>query len=126
MPPIDGAQGSDGASQLEAQRLWAADASDEAGPAEDRLAQLAGAVGPLRRVLAAIAERLLATEAHARLCYARVGDYARERAGLSVRQLQELARVHRAFAERPRRPARRAEAPRREKHPLEGLAIRST
>jgi hypothetical protein len=68
---------------------------------EDRLARLAGAVGPLRRVLAAIAERLLASEAWARLGYARAGDYARERAGLSVRQLQELARVHRGLAELP-------------------------
>lgn len=68
---------------------------------EARLAQLAAAVGPLRRVLAAIAERLIATKAPERLCYARLGDYARERPGLSARQLQELARVHRALAGLP-------------------------
>jgi hypothetical protein len=89
---------------LRAEWLWgagAADAPGEASRAEDRLAELAAAVGPLRRVLAAIAERLLASEAWARLGYARAGDYARERAGLSVRQLQELARVHRALAGLP-------------------------
>jgi hypothetical protein len=70
--------------------------------AEQQLAALAASVGPLRAILAAIAERLLATKAHERLCYARLGDYARERAGLSARQLQDLARVHRALAELPR------------------------
>jgi hypothetical protein len=69
--------------------------------AEDELRRLAAAVGPLRRVLAAIAERLIATKAFERLCYARLGDYARERPGVSARQLQELARVHRALAELP-------------------------
>ena len=68
---------------------------------EARLEQLAAAVGPLRRVLAAIAERLIGTEAHSQLCYARLGDYARERAGISARQLQELARVHRALETLP-------------------------
>jgi hypothetical protein len=43
---------------------------------EDRLARLAAALGPLRRLLAAIAERLIATKAHERLCYARLSDYA--------------------------------------------------
>jgi hypothetical protein len=70
-------------------------------PTEERLARLASGVGPLRRVLAALAERLVATGGHARLGYARLGDYARERLGLSARQLQELARVHRALAGLP-------------------------
>ena len=85
------------------QLAWEADATsaDPAEHIEDRLAQLAGALGPLRRVLAAIAERLIATKAPERLCYARLGDYARERLGLSARQLQELARVHRALAGLP-------------------------
>jgi len=69
--------------------------------AEVRLAQLSAAIGPLRRVLAAIAERLIATKAHERLCYARLGDYARERPGISARQIQELARVDRALDELP-------------------------
>ncbi len=64
---------------------------------EVRLSSLAHASGALRRVLAAVAARLLDTKAHDRLCYARLGDYARERLGLSGRQLQELARVHRAL-----------------------------
>jgi hypothetical protein len=70
-------------------------------PIEQRLARLAAAVGPLRRVLAAIAARLVATRAYERLCYARLADYARERPGVSARQLQELARVHRALAGLP-------------------------
>jgi hypothetical protein len=70
-------------------------------PAEERLARLASAFGPLRRVLAAIAGRLVATRAHERLCYARLSDYAREQPGLSARQLQELARVDRALAGLP-------------------------
>jgi hypothetical protein len=72
-----------------------------AEPLEDQLAHLAAVIGPLRRVLAAIAERLIATRAYERLCYARLSDYARERPGLSPRQLQELARVHRALGELP-------------------------
>jgi hypothetical protein len=80
-------------------RLWDADAATDSAtePIEDRLARLASALGPLRRVLAALAEGLIATEAPARLGYARLGDYARERLGLSARQLQELARVHRTL-----------------------------
>lgn len=84
-------------------RLWDSDPErdEPAEPAEDRLCQLAAMVGPLRRALAAIAERLIATRAHEQLCFARISDYARERPGISARQLQELARVHRAFAELP-------------------------
>jgi hypothetical protein len=74
----------------------------QAPSAESQLAALAAAVGPLRRILAAIAARLLATRAYERLCYARLGDYARERVGLSARQLQDLARVHGALAGLPR------------------------
>jgi len=68
---------------------------------EGRLAQLAAASGPLRRLLAALAARLVATRAWERLCYARLSDYARERPGLSARQIQELARVHGALAKLP-------------------------
>ncbi len=83
--------------------IWDADSAggDASERAEVRLARLSGAVGPLRRVLAAIAGRLIATKAHERLCYARLGDYARERPGISARQIQELARVHRALAVLP-------------------------
>jgi hypothetical protein len=78
-----------------------ATSADSSEHLEDRLARLAAAVGPLRRTLAALAEQLIETRAHQRLCYARLGDYARERLGLSARQLQELARVHRALAGLP-------------------------
>ena len=45
----------------------------------------------LRLALARIAARLIATRAWERLGFARLADYARERAGLSARQLQDLA-----------------------------------
>jgi len=57
------------------------------------LAQLAADGGPLRRELARIAGRIVTTEAWARLGFARLGDYARECAGLSGRELSDLARV---------------------------------
>ncbi|MBW1685321.1 MAG: HNH endonuclease [Deltaproteobacteria bacterium] len=56
---------------------------------------------PLRRVVAAIAGRLFATRAWERLGYARAADYAAERAGLSARQLQELAYVDAALTALP-------------------------
>jgi hypothetical protein len=70
--------------------------------AESQLAHLTASTGPLRHALAAIAARILDTRAYEPLCYARLGDYARERAGLSARQLQDLARTHRALGGRPR------------------------
>src|SRR5262245_66108707 len=65
--------------------------------AETRLADLAAASGPLRRVLAALAARWIEIRGHERLCYARLRDWARERLGLSARQVHELARVGRAL-----------------------------
>jgi hypothetical protein len=70
--------------------------------AERELAQLAADGGPLRRQLARIAGRLVATGAWDRLGFARLGDYGRERLGLSERELHELARVDRALADLPR------------------------
>ncbi len=101
-----GRPGLERAPQPVPQPAWDADAAsdgatDATEPIEERLARLASAFGPLRRVLAALAERLLATQAPARLAYARLGDFARERLGLSARQLQDLARVHRALAGLP-------------------------
>ncbi len=46
---------------------------------------------PLRLALARIAARAIATRAWERLGFARLADYARERTGLSARQLQDLA-----------------------------------
>ena len=74
------------------------------GPGEDssaRLVELARGQAPLRRTLAALAGRLVATRAWERLGYARLRDYAVERAGISGRELQDLARVDRALAELP-------------------------
>ncbi len=62
-------------------------------PAEVRLAELARAAGPLRRVLAALAGQLVERRRFEPLGYARLGDYARERLGVSARTVQELARV---------------------------------
>jgi len=62
---------------------------------ETRLAELARSGAPLRRVLAALAGRLVATRAWDRLGYVRLRDYAVERLGLSPRQAQDLAHVDR-------------------------------
>jgi hypothetical protein len=82
------------------------------GSAEVRLAALARAAGPLRRVLAALAARLVdgpGPGEHAggekdweRIGYARLADYARERLGVSARSLQDLARVGRRLGVLPR------------------------
>jgi hypothetical protein len=73
---------------------WAAATSAESAQhIEDqlgRLARLVGALGLLRRTLAAIAERLIETRAHQRFCYARRGDYARERLGMSASKARAL------------------------------------
>jgi hypothetical protein len=69
---------------------------------EDRLEAFARADGPLRRVLAALAARLVARRAFEPLGYARLGDYARERLGVSARLLQELAQVDTRLAGLPR------------------------
>jgi hypothetical protein len=70
------------------------------GP-ERHLAALARAAGPLRRVIVALAGRLVAVRGWERLGYARPGDYTRERLGLSARSLQEFARVERRLAALP-------------------------
>jgi hypothetical protein len=74
----------------------------EAPDAEARLAELARSGAPLRRVLAALAGRLVATSAWDRLGYVRLRDYARERLGLSARQVQDLAHVDRELQRLPR------------------------
>ena len=80
----------------------ATDCAPSSESAEEALARLAAAAGPLRRAQAALAARILDTRAYEPLCYARLGDYARERVGLSARQLQDLAHVDRALAGLPR------------------------
>jgi hypothetical protein len=59
----------------------------------ERLAGLVASAVPLRRVLARLAGRLVDSKGWERLGFARLGDYAVERVGLSARQLYELARV---------------------------------
>ena len=68
---------------------------------ETRLARLTAARGPLRRTLARLAGRLVETQAIERLGFARLGDYARERLGVSARKLHELARIDRLLAGLP-------------------------
>jgi hypothetical protein len=68
---------------------------------EQRLAALARAGGPLRRVMAALAVRWVDQKGWERLGYARLSDHARERLGLSARFVQELARVGRRLGGLP-------------------------
>src|SRR5690606_40409402 len=65
------------------------------------LEALARRRAPLRRALARIAGRFVAARAHERLGFARLADYARERAGVSGRQLQDLAHVDTRLAVLP-------------------------
>jgi hypothetical protein len=74
---------------------------DPALAAETEAAARASAGAPLRRALARIAGRLVAARAWERLGFARLADYAGERAGMSARQIQELARADAALARLP-------------------------
>ncbi len=60
---------------------------------DQRLAALARARGPLRRALAALAGEFVLKRGWERLGYARLRDYAAERAGVGARSLYDLARV---------------------------------
>jgi len=66
---------------------------DEARRRDAALVEQVRGAAPLRRALAAIAGRMVASEAWAELGYARLADYVRERAGLTAGFLHELARV---------------------------------
>ena len=68
---------------------------------EQRLRELARSAAPLRRVVAALAGRLVASNSWGRLGYVRLGDYARERLGMSTRAAQASARLARELGERP-------------------------
>jgi hypothetical protein len=68
---------------------------------EQKLSELARAGGPLRRVIAGLAARLVEKQGWNRLGFARLGDYARERLGLSARSVQEFARVGARLGELP-------------------------
>jgi len=60
-----------------------------------------GEAAHLRRALAVLAGELVRRRGWEPLGFARMRDYATERAGVSTRQLQELSRVDRALAELP-------------------------
>ena len=60
---------------------------------DERLRKLSRQKSLCRRVLGALAAAFVKLHAHHRLGFARLGDYSRERLGLSVRELQSLARV---------------------------------
>jgi len=92
------------ASHSVAPRVGAASRAAPASPACEADLQLAACVrarAPLRRVLARIAGRLLATHAWEPLSFARLSDWARERAGLSARSVYDLAHVDAALARLP-------------------------
>jgi hypothetical protein len=72
-----------------------------AGDTDERLSELARAAGPLRRVVAELATRLVEKQGWNQLGFARLGDYARERLGLSTRSVQEFARVGARLGELP-------------------------
>ncbi|MDJ0869756.1 MAG: hypothetical protein QNK03_26895 [Myxococcota bacterium] len=69
---------------------------------ERRLARLARSHAPLRRTLSALTDRLVTQRGWERLGFARLADYARERLGLSARQVYELARMDGRLRELPR------------------------
>lgn len=54
-----------------------------------------------RRVLGRLAAAFLARRAHSRLGFVRLADYARERLGMSGREVEELARVARGLEQLP-------------------------
>ena len=54
-----------------------------------------------RRVLGRLADAFLWRDGHHKLGFAKLGDYARERLGISGREFQELAHVARRLAELP-------------------------
>jgi Domain of unknown function (DUF222) len=60
---------------------------------DGHLVRLARQEALCRRVLGLVARAFLRRGSHRQLGFARVGDYTRERLGLSARELQDLARV---------------------------------
>jgi hypothetical protein len=79
------------------------DVGDPCAPCdvEARLVATLRAPARLRRALARVAGRLVATRGWERLGFARLEDYAAERAGVSARELRDLARVDAALAALP-------------------------
>jgi hypothetical protein len=76
--------------------------SSSAASSEVRLLQLARSRGALRRELAQVAGSIVAARSWERISFARLADYARERVGLSARQVQDLAHMNERLRELPR------------------------
>ena len=72
---------------------------------EARLVAQVRAPVALRRTLARVAGRMVAVRGWERLGFVRPSDYAVERAGISGRELRDLAAVDGALGERPARSA---------------------
>src|SRR5882724_12982602 len=68
---------------------------------EARLVAQVSAPVALLRVVARLAGRMVAARGWERLGFARLSDYAVERAGVSARELRDLAAVDRALGELP-------------------------
>jgi hypothetical protein len=80
----------------------AAPARADARALDARLVGASRGGAPLRRALARVAGALVRARAWERLGFARLADYARERAGMSGRELADLAHVDAALAPLPR------------------------
>lgn len=76
--------------------------TDSVEALDSRLRQLVKSAAPVRLALARIARRLVEDRGWEGLGFARPADYARERPGLSARELRELASVGAALARLPR------------------------
>lgn len=83
-------------------REWLGPTGSSGGLGDPRTRSLGRRRAEVRLALARIAERLVATRAWERLGFARLADYARERAGVSARQLQDLARTSARLRDLPR------------------------
>src|SRR6185503_19929156 len=66
------------------------------------LRRLSGQEARFRMVLGTLAARFLARHEHHELGFARLGDYSRERLGLSAREVQTLATVSKRLAGLPK------------------------
>jgi hypothetical protein len=75
--------------------------ADEVEALDARLTERVRSGAPLRRALARIAGAFVRRRAWEPLGFARPGDYARERPGLSARELHDLAHVDTALAKLP-------------------------
>ena len=74
---------------------------DTVAALDARLVVLGRSGAPLRRALARIAGEFVARRAWEPLGFVRPADYARERPGLSARELHDLAHVDAALAKLP-------------------------